>query len=171
VGVFLWARYPCTRPRTRCIATTSSKVLNSQVAGLVQIKLLSSEHQLFQLAEASKTGYDEFSGTEKGRACKGRARHLQELWPQKSTLCTPNDFLRLRRLLHPRTSSGSIPRSQAQWGHGPIIVLVMALVRQNGESSLINSVISNLRTFTNQWLGRVAQRQSSSTPSLAGGGR
>jgi len=28
-------------------------------------------------------------------------------------------------------------------GHGPIIVLVMARVRQNGESSLLNSVISN----------------------------
>ena len=54
-----------------------------------------------------------------------------------------NPLLRLRRSLHPHTSSGSIPRSQAEWGHGPVIVLVMARVRQNGESSLINSVISN----------------------------
>ena len=31
----------------------------------------------------------------------------------------------------------------AERGHGPSIVLVMARVRQNGESSSINSVISN----------------------------
>ena len=56
---------------------------------------------------------------------------------------SPKPVLRLRRLLHPRTSSGSIPRNQTERGHGPIIVLEMAWVRQNGESSLINSVISN----------------------------
>ena len=50
---------------------------------------------------------------------------------------------RLRRLLHPRTSSGSIPRSHLERGHGPIIVLVMARVGRNSESSWINSVISN----------------------------
>ena len=32
---------------------------------------------------------------------------------------------------------------QPERGHGPIIVLVMARIRQNGESSLINSVISD----------------------------
>ena len=31
--------------------------------------------------------------------------------------------------------------------HGPIVVLVMARVRQNGESSFINSVTSNLQTL------------------------
>jgi len=34
-----------------------------------------------------------------------------------------------------------VDRNQAERGHGPIIVLVMARVRQNGKSSLINSVI------------------------------
>jgi len=48
-----------------------------------------------------------------------------------------------RQLTMSRTSLGSIPRSQAGRGHGPIIVLVMARVRHNGESSLIDSVISN----------------------------
>ena len=42
----------------------------------------------------------------------------------------PKPVLRLRRLLHPRTSSGSIPRNQAEREHGPIIVLEMAWVRQ-----------------------------------------
>ena len=42
----------------------------------------------------------------------------------------PKPVLRLRRLLHPRTSSGSIPRNQTERGHRPIIVLEMAWVRQ-----------------------------------------
>jgi len=44
---------------------------------------------------------------------------------------------RLRGLLHPRTSSGIIPRNQTGRGHGPIMVSKMARVRQNGKSSLI----------------------------------
>ena len=44
-----------------------------------------------------------------------------------------------RRLLHPCTSSGSIPRSQAERGHGPIIVQV----RQEGVFSSIDSLIRN----------------------------
>ena len=39
------------------------------------------------------------------------------------------------------SSSGSIPRNQAELGHGPITVLEIARVRQNGESSLTNIVI------------------------------
>jgi len=35
-----------------------------------------------------------------------------------------------RRLLRPRTSWGSIPRNQAERGHGPITVLELARVRQ-----------------------------------------
>ena len=42
-----------------------------------------------------------------------------------------------------RPSSGSISQSQTERGHGPIIVLVMAPVRQNGESFFINAVTSN----------------------------
>ena len=48
-----------------------------------------------------------------------------------------------QRMLRPRTSSWSIPQSQAEWGHGPIIVLVMAGVRQNAESALMNYVVSD----------------------------
>ena len=42
---------------------------------------------------------------------------------------SPIPVLRLRRLLHLRTSSGSIPWNQAEWEHGPIKVLEMARVR------------------------------------------
>ena len=34
-------------------------------------------------------------------------------------------------------------RNQTERGHGPIIVMEMARARPNGESSLVNSVISN----------------------------
>jgi len=37
-------------------------------------------------------------------------------------------------IFHLRTSSGSIPRNQSEREHGPIIVLEMARVRQNGAS-------------------------------------
>ena len=40
-------------------------------------------------------------------------------------------------------NEGMTPRSKAERGHGSIIVLVMERVRQNSESSLIKSVISN----------------------------
>jgi len=42
----------------------------------------------------------------------------------------PKPVLRLRRLLHLRTSSGSIPLNQAEREHGPTIVLEVARVRQ-----------------------------------------
>ena len=38
-----------------------------------------------------------------------------------------------------------LPRSQAERGHRPIIVLATARVRQDGGSSLVNSGISNQR--------------------------
>ena len=37
-------------------------------------------------------------------------------------------------------TSRTIPRNQVEWGHGPIMVLERARVRQNGESSFINGV-------------------------------
>ena len=51
---------------------------------------------------------------------------------------------RLWRLLHPRTSSGSIPWSQTERGQRPIILLVIVRVEHDGEFSGINSVIGNL---------------------------
>ena len=41
-----------------------------------------------------------------------------------------NPALRLRCFLHPRTSSGSIPRDQAERRHGPMKVPEMAWVGQ-----------------------------------------
>ena len=52
-------------------------------------------------------------------------------------------ILFLLRLLRPRQFSGSIPRSQSKLDR--IIVLVIVRVRQYGESSLMNSSVSNPR--------------------------
>ena len=65
----------------------------------------------------------------------------------------PKPVLCLRRLLRPRISSGSIPRSQTERGH---IVLKMARAGQNGESCFIDSVISNQKkSSTDQALFKI----------------
>jgi len=68
---------------------------------------------------------------------------LGELKPKGPKGQTKAPVLRLRGLFHLRTSSGSIPRSQAERGHGPIIDLVLARVKQIRESSSIDSAISH----------------------------
>ena len=55
-------------------------------------------------------------------------------------------------VVHLHTSSGSIPRSHTERGHGAIIFLVMARVRQNDESSSMHSKISYLPTTLPRWL-------------------
>jgi len=50
--------------------------------------------------------------------------------PTSPSPIPPNRVFRPRRLLHLRTFSRSIPWNQAERGHGPIIVLKMARVRQ-----------------------------------------
>ena len=75
-------------------------------------------------------------------------------------LIPPKPVLRLRRLLHLRKSSGGILRSQAGRERGPTIVLIMARVRLNGETSLINSLISNLKLCRSRAGGSIIVHQN-----------
>ena len=75
--------------------------------------------------------------------CAGHIAEFRQTHVSLRTRHSPLDWHWRHWSGHPRTSSESILRSQAERGHEPIIVLVMARVRENGESSLTNPVISS----------------------------
>jgi hypothetical protein len=76
--------------------------------------------------------------------CHNKGLPRQRLGSGRQKSISPEDSgFQKSNALHRALQKRFTPSISLAWSHGPIIVLVMARVRQNGESSFINSVISN----------------------------